>query len=90
MEPRESGNSIEAGPHGIKLSGKDFVQIGVALLIGICSASGLYLYAHAGESRDSSKELTQATRELALAIREANCINYFPSEKEKCRELTRR
>jgi hypothetical protein len=63
----------------------------VATLIVAC-VLGYAFYVHAGETKDASKELVLALREMAQAAREQNCLISVPIERrdpELCRRLSR-
>lgn len=87
---------------GLKLAGQEInlknvkslnTLATVATLILVC-VLGYAFYAHAGETRDASKELTGALRDMTQAAREQNCLISMPIEQrardpEVCRRLSR-
>lgn len=63
----------------------------VATLIIVC-VMGYVLYAHAGDTKDASKELTMALKEMTQAAREQNCLISMPQDRrdpELCRRISR-
>lgn len=67
----------------------------VTTLLLVCVAiTGGYLMftAHAAETKDASKELVQALREMTTAAREQNCLISMPMDRrdpELCKRLSR-
>jgi uncharacterized membrane protein len=65
----------------------------VATLIVVCMI-GYVLYAHAGDTKETNRELVGAIREMAQANREQNCLLRFDqkdrqSNADFCRQLSR-
>jgi predicted urease superfamily metal-dependent hydrolase len=95
VEGEKNGVDVELNLGGQKLNVKNVKSVNtfatVATLVAVC-VIGYAFYVHAGETKDASKELTQALKEMTQAAREQNCLISMPQERrdpELCRRLAR-
>lgn len=63
--------------------------IATLLIVAAVAAGGYAMFsAHAAETKDASRELVTALKEMTQAVREANCIS-TRTDPEICRRLSR-
>lgn len=91
----ENGADVEVEVAGQKVNLKNVKSLNtlatVATLIVVCLIA-YALYAHAGETKDASKDLVQALKEMTQAAREQNCLISMPQDKrdpDLCRRISR-
>lgn len=94
-EEEKNGADVELELGGQKLNLKNIKSLNtlatVATLI-LVSVLGYAFYVHAGETKDQSKDLVSALKEMTQAAREQNCLISLPIERrdpELCRRLAR-
>jgi hypothetical protein len=94
-EEQKTGADVEVEIAGQKVNLKNVKSLNtlatVATLILVC-VLGYAFYVHAGETKDASKDLVQALKEMTSAAREQNCLISMPMERrdpELCRRLAR-
>lgn len=82
--------AVENGELNAEIAGQKLSLKNVALntiaTVATLFASGLIAYMvfqHTGETKDASKELAGAMRELAMANREQNCLLIFRQEERQ-------
>lgn len=95
----ETGADVAVELAGQKVNIKNVKSLNtlatVATLIIICAGFGMgyvIFTAHAAETRDSSKELVTALREMTQAAREQNCLISMPQDRrdaDLCRRIAR-
>lgn len=95
MVEEHNGADVEVEVAGQKLNVKNIKSLNtfatVATLILVC-VLGYAFYVHAGETKDQSKELVNALKEMTQAAREQNCLISLPMDRrdpELCRRISR-
>lgn len=96
-EEQGNGADVDLSIAGQRINLKNVKSLNtlatVATLILVC-VLGYAVYAHAGETRDASKDLVGALKEMTQAAREQNCLISMPIEQrardpEICRRLAK-
>lgn len=96
-EEQTNGADVDLSIAGQRINLKNVKSLNtlatVATLILVC-VLGYAFYAHAGETRDASKDLVGALKEMTQAAREQNCLISMPIEQrardpEICRRLAK-
>jgi hypothetical protein len=98
-EEERNGVDVEVSFAGQRVNLKNVKSLNtlatVATLVIVCAAvAGGYamLSAHAAETKDASRELVTALKEMTQAAREQNCLISMPMDRrdpELCRRLAR-
>lgn len=96
-EEQTNGSDVDLSIAGQRINLKNVKSLNtlatVATLILVC-VLGYAFYSHAGETRDASKDLVGALKEMTQAAREQNCLISMPIEQrardpEICRRLAK-
>lgn len=67
--------------------------VATLIIVAVAAVVGYNLFtAHAADTKDASKELVQALKEMTQAAREQNCLISMPMDRrdpELCRRISR-
>ena len=95
MEQTTNGADVDLKIAGQEVRLKNIKSLNTLATVGTFIAVvliGYAIYVHAGESKEASKELVQALKEMTRAAREQNCLISMPIDRrdpELCRRISR-
>lgn len=92
-EPNGADVEVEVAGQKVNLRNvKSLNTLATVLTLVIVCVLGYAFYVHAGETKDQSKDLVNALKEMTQAAREQNCLISMPIDRrdpELCRRLSR-
>ena len=96
-DEKNNGADVELNVAGQKMNFRNIKSLNtlatIATLVIVC-VLGYAIYMHASDTRDASKELVSALKEMTQVAREQNCLISMTIEErrrdpERCRRIAR-